>query len=145
MPHNHSPDAKQIAVSNLPTDYFKQGQYIGGFGIPDGAIQVTKEAIADNSTVIVYTVTTGKTFYLCSYTLTATNSGAMTNNARLFVRNGGDVVQYHMELMFVLQPQCIRASMAFPVPVEIPAEYDVVVQSQLTDLKVRAFIFGYEI
>lgn len=143
MPHNHSPDTKQIAVSNFPTDYFKQGQYIGGFGIPDGGIQVAKSATAENATVIIHTVTAGKTLYLSFFSVRI--SSHVNQSVTLKVRNDLDVDQYESAKVnsYTGMPGFTVTGNLNP-PLEIPAGWDVVIVSPGAGAYGHAFIHGYE-
>lgn len=145
MPHNHSPDAKQVSVSNFPTDYFKQGQHIGSFKIPEGATQIAEYGSASNTTTILHTVTGGKTLYLSACQLSCTNNAAARQTAYLEVTDADDNFQYSIIPLACVSSFSVAGNISLQPPIEIPAGYKVKITSADAEFGVYGFIHGYEI
>lgn len=112
--------------------------------IPDGGTQVAKEGSAAGADVIVHTVTSGKTLYLSACSLGIKNGLASTSSGYLGVRNASDTWQYMLLYTGVVANDGKTALLSFPIPLEIPAGYDIVANSSDADVQVYAFIHGYE-
>jgi len=109
----------------------------------DFGTQIAKEGNAVNATVIIHTVSTGKTLYLCSVSFsvypTANGMGA------LYCRDTDDALQY---IFFIIRRQAndgFATAMSFNPPLVIPAGYDLCVRSWNDGFDTRGFIFGYEL
>lgn len=109
----------------------------------DTGTQVQKSANASNNTVIIHTVTAGKTLYL-----TAAHILAVTGNASfgdIFVRNEADAEQY--KLLTADSDGGVSgnnsASLPYAKPIKIPAGYDICVRSSAGN-SVHASISGWE-
>jgi len=111
--------------------------------IPTGATQVVAFNQASNNTAVIYTVTAGKTLYLVS--LSMSTDPIQAGRGAITVRNASDVDQYYF--FFANSPiaQGQAASMSFPIPYEIPEDWDIAVSSTVAACYVNGFIFGYEI
>lgn len=104
--------------------------------------QVLEDGEANNSTVILYTVGAGKTFYLCGYSLGIYATAAL-NSSALGVYNAVPA------LVTVLHR--VRTAVDFPLhitksywpPIEIRATYSVRLWSAIVTLFVRGCIHGW--
>ena len=105
--------------------------------------RIEKSAEATNATVILHTVTAGKTFHLTGASLCESSTAA--GNAELIVRNVADVTQY---MIFKLRGQGAASYHATSLPffcaVKIPAGYDIVVNSNPAGMVANGFICGWE-
>ena len=112
--------------------------------IPDNASQIAVRKLANNSTEILHTVTTGKTLYLTAWTFTI--DALATGDGILRVRNASDVAVYEIVYTSVrIANERFGLSDGFSPPLEIPAGYDVVVTSSASNCFVSGFIHGYEV
>ena len=110
--------------------------------VPDGAVQVMASGGADGSTVIVHTVTAGKILYLLFSVVYITADGS--DWVYFSVRDGDDVPKYYFISLTTTATMLNFITMNWPVPIEIPAGYDIVVHSSLAGCVLTSFIFGYE-
>lgn len=87
--------------------------------------QICKDGTADEGTGIIHTVTGFKTFYLTSCFIHEHDTAATT--CELQVRNVSDVKV--CTLLGVGSPVNLQSSLsqAFPMPIAIPAGYDVII------------------
>lgn len=95
-----------------------------------------------NTTTILYTVTAGKVFCLCSARINgyATTTGVI----KLLVRDADDTIQYTiMRWQQVATSSKLEWGSFWP-PLEIPADYDVCLLSSSNNCYVHGFIFGWE-
>ena len=105
--------------------------------------QVAKSATATNAIVIVYTVPSGKTLYLNSCSLNFLASAATV--FYLGVRDTADVDQYYIiTLTGAVATADTGHSMTFPIPLEIPAGWDIFVRSTTASGTAYGFIHGFE-
>lgn len=104
--------------------------------------QVTKNGSVVNNTVIVHTVTAGKTFYLSSAVIGLFSTG--TASGYLLVRDDGDVLQYNIVFGRIINADEQLFSMGFDPPIEIPEGWDICVSSNSADMYVEGFIHGWE-
>jgi len=113
-------------------------QPFGDFGT-----QIAKDAYANNSTVIIHTVTSGKSLYLCNIGLSVfpTASGY----GYFYVRDENDTTQYRFFRPRRQQYDGEMVSMTFNPPLIIPEGWDIVLWSQVADFIIYGFIFGYEV
>jgi len=105
--------------------------------------QVAKSASAINATVIIHTVTAGKTLFLCSASLSL-QSGVGGGN--IFVRNGADVWQFALlaAQIFTAAATSQGSSITFWPPLEIAAGWDLCTISGAAACSASGFIFGWE-
>ena len=105
--------------------------------------QIIKRVSVVNGSSIVHTVSAGKTLYLTQWRFSSqTTVAGLYGN--IHVRDGGDVILYYMDdiLMAAIGEYGNAVGLFFPI--EIPAGYDVVVQSSGVGLDARGFIHGFE-
>lgn len=119
-----------------------QVQWQGGRPGHSGT-QVQARGEANNSMVVVYTVTAGKVLYLCTAGLSTYT--AVAGSAFLAIYTGVPVF-WHDLLAFY---QAINATsgnptIAFWPPLEVPAGYQIQVRSSVVGLIVQGYIFGWE-
>jgi hypothetical protein len=105
--------------------------------------QVVKSSSAQNATVIIHTVTAGKTLFLCSVFLRA-YWNVVGNSHPLAVRNAADVIQYTLLDMLAPAVGHGEVSRAFGPPLEIPAGYDITIVSAGVGDIMLGSIFGWE-
>lgn len=113
-------------------------QPFGDFGT-----QIVKDTYADNSTVIIHTVTSGKSLYLCSIALSVIP--AATGYGYFYVRDDSDTTQYRFFRPRRQQYDGEMVSMTFNPPLIIPEGWDICLMSQVDGFGMRGFIFGYEV
>ena len=112
--------------------------------IPTGATQVAKGTTAQNETVSLHTVTTGKTFYLCLLHMWISNESASNDSAIYDVSDGDGTRQYSISFTRMPDAQFFADTLQFPVPLEIPAGYKFRIISPAASYYARGFIHGYE-
>jgi len=106
-------------------------------------IQVAKHASATNAIAIIHTVSAGKTLFINSYAVSVDDIAS--GNAFFFVRDTGDVVKYNLLFARVVaNGGGITVTGCFPKPLEVPAGYDVCIQSTVPSLTTWGFIHGWE-
>ena len=105
--------------------------------------QVTARAQADNTTVIVHTVTSGKTFFW-THLSNMVFSSAAGGNMQLYVRDDSDVTQYFLYSGANRLAHHSNWSDAFWPPIEIPSLWDIVVLSNNSFVVYNAFVTGWE-
>ena len=105
--------------------------------------QVIKDGTANNNTVIIHTVSTGKTFYLTFFRHDADFITA-TSYATLFVRDDSDVTQYALSHYQGRVSGTFGKAVGLYFPIEIPAGWDICVTTSSTDVRSRATIHGWE-
>ncbi len=113
--------------------------------IPDGGTQVVAWSHTENATLVVYTVSTGKTLYLSNATFISRNSAELYKYTRFFVTNAADEDQYYFYRIIQLADSIISCPYSFLPPLEIPAGYKIKLFSGDSDLQCMAFIHGYEV
>jgi len=109
----------------------------------DFGTQVAKDNYANNSTVIIHTVTSGKNLYLCSvaFSVYPTVDGSGSFN----IRDDNDNIKH---ILFQIQRQANDGTMVtltFNPPFVIPEGWDIIIWSSTTGFRLRGFIFGYEV
>lgn len=111
--------------------------------IPPDATQVFKYNAATNATVIVYTVTAGKTLYLSQWVFSV-RSNAAGFQGNLYVRDADDLNPVYIA-QIALGSAGHLCNSGNPNPaIEILAGYDVVVDSNNAGLGSWASIHGWE-
>lgn len=105
--------------------------------------QVLKENYVSNATLVLHTVTAGKTLYLCSayasYYISAT--GII---GRLFVRDVADFTVYSFSICNSGALGQMESTPSYNPPIEIPAGYDICLISGAASMVIRAGIHGWE-
>lgn len=105
--------------------------------------QIAKSNSANNSTVVLHTVTAGKTMLLEQAHCNAYNASGTGGTVSLGVRDGADVVLYTPLCLMLRTVTDLSETMS--TNIIIPAGYDIVVQSNALNLTGNAFIKGREI
>ncbi len=105
--------------------------------------QVTKETLANNATVILHTVTSGKTLFLNLLAGSVRWEGS--GRGRIGVRDGSDVVQYYIfEALKGSAQDTIPFIIPFNIPLEIPAGWDVFLDTNSVSVYIYCFLHGWE-
>ena len=124
---------------------YREPNQVKWVGIRPGhnGTQVIASSAANNSTVILYTVTAGKVFYL-SYANLVMYARNFSLTVALSVRNAADVLQYSIATMASGDLGHLSLPVILNPPLEIPAGWDVVVSSNDALCNAYAFIHGWE-
>ncbi len=114
-----------------------------GFRPAHRGTQFSKSSEADNNTVIVHTVTSGKTLFLKLIVLTVRDA---TGVSFVRVRDGSDVTQYtfgffHIPSLTGFSPPLV---IPFDTPLEIPSGFDIIVVSNTLNHKASCYFHGWE-
>ncbi len=109
-----------------------------------GVTQITANNVATNATVVLRTVTNGKTLYVTSLYLSAVNASAVNADAFIDVRNASAVVQYSWQLPSV-PGQRFSVSIPLLVPISVPANYDVALRTAVANVYALGTLIGYEL
>jgi len=109
----------------------------------DFGTQVAKDNYANNSTVIIHTVTSGKSLYLCSIGFSVFPTA--TGHGVFFVRDESDTTQYRFFYIRRQSDDGDMVSMTFNPPLVIPEGWDICLWSATSGFGIRGFIFGYEV
>jgi hypothetical protein len=117
-------------------------KWVGVRPAHDGT-QVTVDSFTSAGAAILYTVTAGKTLFLCHFTLEC-SSGAVVSGADFWVRNGADVIQYYLLRQRLAISRETIISPSFWPPIEIPAGWDIVMGVGVATTTEYAFIHGWE-
>jgi hypothetical protein len=105
--------------------------------------QVAASAVANNDTQIIYTVNANKTLFLVYANIDAI--GAAAANAYVAVRDAADAIQYYIFFPRFTVTQAVYTNNFAPsIPLEIPEDYDIVVNTGNAAVFARSFIFGWE-
>jgi len=114
---------------------------------PTGTDAVFKSHIATNATGVLHSVTTGKTLFLTAATL-AVSSLDVSGIAYLAVRDDNDDIQYYLLRQNLRATTDNSANAAYSVvmfpPIEIAADWDIIVLSPHDDISASASISGWE-
>ena len=105
--------------------------------------QVSKSNVASNTTVIIHTVTAGKTLLLENFNVGHTMTVVGSTTGSLFVRDAGDTLQYNLSQM--LMTAISNVLIGSPCLISIPEGYDICLSSNATQLTVNGYIKGREI
>ena len=109
----------------------------------DFGTQVVKNNHANNSTVIIHTVTSGKTLYLCSITLSV--DPIANGYGWFYVRDTNDNTVYSFFRPRRQANDGEMVSATFNPPLKIPDGYDICLMSEVDGFHMYGFIFGYEL
>jgi hypothetical protein len=105
--------------------------------------QVAFNNTANNSTIPLHDVPSGKTFFLAGFTCNV-NKGTGGGNGYLTVRDVSNVAQYHLVQVPMFSAGHATYCMSFVPPFEIPSGWDITIISDTAGLGVSAFIYGWE-
>jgi hypothetical protein len=112
--------------------------------IPDQETQVVEGKQATNETVVVHTVTAGKTLYLSAWAFSVNNFSGVDNGGYALVTDGSDVQQYVFCSIRCPDADGKGLSCSLLPPLEIPAGYKIKAYSPGANITVTLFIHGYE-
>jgi len=142
-----------IGIESADFEIFDVGKALGITGlvptVPSprtGYTQVVASDVAVDATVVLHTVTAGKTFYLIGATLSVALAGL--GIGKLTITNAGDVEQYDPLAIGGPDPAAVRFgdnNFHPPIPLEIPAGYKLKLVSSTATISVNGFIQGYEV
>jgi len=105
--------------------------------------QIAKYASANNATVILHTVTIGKTLFLTAVSFQAATTTAGKSGI-LLVRDTSDVEKYKLFNFYLTAVGGLSDSLSFNPPLEIPSGWDICIYSSATECVARTFIHGWE-
>jgi hypothetical protein len=108
----------------------------------NGGTEVKKFGSATDTTTVIHTVTTTKTFRLTEFSFTAV-AGAI-GFASLSVYDGTPTWLYNLVYFGFISADRDSVALSFTEPVIIPADYSVRIISNHADIDCHAFIHGYE-
>jgi hypothetical protein len=105
--------------------------------------QITKYNTALNNTVIIHTVTAGKTLYLVSAQIFTPNVGAVYGT--LFIRDTLDAITMYLAGIINTPTGAVSGQLwtSYP-PLEVAAGYDICVLSSAAGVNYIGSIFGWE-
>ncbi len=112
---------------------------------PGVSADIAKSGDADNNTVVIYTVTTGKILKITAFCLSIFNASGTDKNGTLSIRNASDVVQAVICNLHAFNNGNDSQSAGFAIPMSLPAGWDIAVFSSAAALEAHGFIAGYEI
>lgn len=125
--------------------HFREPNQVKWVGVRPGhnGEQIIKQTNVANGTVVVYTVTVGKTLYLCTAELAYVAVGAA--RAELWVESGGGVYLAGL-LMLVGQAAVVGDPhiITFWPPLEVPSQYVIKLRSWAAAPQVYGMIYGWE-
>jgi len=124
---------------------FREPNYALRVGIRPGhdGTQVVATETCDNSTVIVYTVTSGKVLYLCEGMLSIPS--LVTGKAVLALRDTGDNFWRSLCRIRAAAATTVQANhVNFWPPLEVPSGYDIYITSTQPGLTILGEIHGWE-
>lgn len=101
---------------------------------------IAKSVEISNTTAIIHTVTAGKIFYLCGFTMSA--DGGIAKITHILVRNVADTTQYILGDLATAAQAPVETSLCISPPIPIAAGFDVVLVTDNTHA--AAFIHGWE-
>lgn len=110
----------------------------------DSGAFVGKDGQANNNTVVLYTVTAGKTLYVVSIFVETAQAVAAGGSGYLQVRNTSDVVQYQWKSYLPLAGQ-LEFALSFPVPLSLAAGWDIALFSDNANTYAIGTFTGYEL
>lgn len=110
-----------------------------------GATQFALSDDASNETIVLHTVTGGKTFELVHWAVSYLFDGATIDTSQLFVTDNNDVLQYNIFKLTSSEVGLGSVSGSLPVPLSIPATYKIKLTSNDLGAPIWGFIHGYEI
>jgi hypothetical protein len=115
----------------------------GGVRPAHRGTQVEKSNSVTNGTIIVHTVTAGKTLFLCTVVVEF-RFGGLAAWDFLAVRNEADVFQYYIARLRDNTAGTVGLVIPYWPPREISAGYDIYLTSSGVNNDMAADIFGWE-
>ena len=109
--------------------------------IPENAQRVWAYNWAEDTWVVVYTVPSGKSLYLCLAILMA--SAAADGVGMLCVYNDAGTFQYCLAVTRKAAGDGDTYPISFPIPLEIPSGWEIRLYSNASSFHSYGFIFGY--
>ena len=101
--------------------------------------------MAENQTLVVYTVTTGKTLYLVTLTLMVANYSGFTNTGYAQIRDAIDSVKGIALRAKSAHGLNHNAWCNFNPPLALPAGWDISAYSPVAGFQTGVFFAGYEL
>ena len=123
-------------VENIPTSMGVFETSIAGVT----RTQILKSAEANNETVIIHTVTAGKTFYLVAIGC-GVDSGA-AKYAHVLIRNASDVTVAILIDIHTTAQTAMNRTLQLPIPIVVEAGFDIIIITDNTHA--TCFILGWE-
>lgn len=124
---------------------YREGNEIKFVGVRPGhrGTQIAKSNTKSNGGQIIHTVTAGQVLCLTYCNLTAFATGAGSGYFR--VRDDEDALQYTIIwVAFPVANKIFSLPVVLNPPLEIPAGYDIYVESQNAGITVYGFMHGWE-
>jgi hypothetical protein len=112
---------------------------------PSGSTQIVAYNSVENNDFVLYTVSSGKTLYFTSYSLSILNTGASGPLGLFVIRTVSDVYWYFIARSILPQNDSKILTSFFVPPMEIPSGYDFWLYSSAVGCVVLGSIVGYEI
>jgi len=109
-----------------------------------GYTQIAKSDSASNATVVLHTVTAGKTFYLtgANFLIYCTVAGTAFDFP---VTNAADAIQYSLIKGIYMANVSIISPLYYSPPLEIPEGWKIKLISSDANIQLWASVFGYEV
>lgn len=121
------------------------GQETLVLGMPTGATPVGYWNSSYGSLQTVWTVSAGKTLYLCNATLAISNKSGSNSIAEIRVYNTVPAIVYYLNAAMVYVDEFQVIPMQFTPPMPIPAGYTIKVITDVMYCRALATIYGYEV
>lgn len=123
----------------------REGNEIKWIGSRPGhrGTQWANSKTASNEVQIIHTVGVGKICCIAGFSLTV-NTSVADKYGELYVRNVGDTYQYFIARFHMDATGQAGIASGLPFPIEVPAGYDICVQSNNGALNARGFVYGWE-
>lgn len=127
-------DLDRMGIVPFPTEFHEDTNYT----------QIIANGSTNNTSVTLYTVPSGKSFYLTSIALAAyNNSGATGGDALLRIHNTVPaVVNLWRILMHTAMSDTL--TLAFPIPIKIQADWTIRIITSAATVFIGATITGFE-
>lgn len=113
--------------------------------IPDGGTQILAYKETENETETVYTVTAGKTLYLCSVVVTIRNGSGGPVNVFVRILTDAALVKFYLIYSRVPDDAYISTPYLFFPPMELGPGWTFQADSEATNCKIMTSVYGYEI
>lgn len=110
---------------------------------PVGSSQVQKSEVTV-ATVVMHTVTAGKTLYITACNLSQYNASVSPDLVQMFITDAADAVKYRIFYWTGIVGEAAMMSHSFSMPLEVQEGYKVKI-SGTTDNYARGFFCGYEV
>lgn len=112
--------------------------------IPDGGTQTIIADNAANQHKTIYTVNTGKTYFVTGFMCFIFNSSATIRKCYLEVTDGDDNFQYYLCYVGAPIGGAFTESMNFSTLLEVPAGFKFRIYSDGASSEIYVTVFGYE-